>query len=74
MKVCVLGLGRMGVAIAERLLSAGHEVAVWNRTPGRADELVARGATETSLTEAWSRADICLTMLADSNAPSRRPR
>jgi 3-hydroxyisobutyrate dehydrogenase-like beta-hydroxyacid dehydrogenase len=68
MKVCVLGLGRMGVAIAERLLSAGHEVAVWNRTPGRADELIARGATETSLAEAWSRADICLTMLADSNA------
>lgn len=42
--VCVVGLGLMGTAIARRLLDAGCEVRVWNRTPARADALLARGA------------------------------
>lgn len=46
MHVTVLGMGRMGHALGERLLGAGHEVEVWNRTPGRADRLVERGARE----------------------------
>lgn len=37
--VAVLGLGPMGRALAEALRSQGHQVIVWNRTPGRADEL-----------------------------------
>ena len=36
--VAVLGLGAMGRAIAARLLGAGHDVAVWNRTPGRDED------------------------------------
>ncbi|MDQ6649572.1 MAG: NAD(P)-dependent oxidoreductase [Actinomycetota bacterium] len=44
MKVAFLGMGRMGRAMAAHVLDAGHELAVWNRTPGRADELLARGA------------------------------
>jgi 3-hydroxyisobutyrate dehydrogenase-like beta-hydroxyacid dehydrogenase len=42
--VTVLGLGAMGSALAEALLDGGHRVTVWNRTPGRAAPLVARGA------------------------------
>ncbi|MFJ5230792.1 NAD(P)-dependent oxidoreductase [Kitasatospora sp. NPDC088391] len=42
--VTVIGLGPMGRAMARVLLAAGHPVTVWNRTPGRADELVAAGA------------------------------
>lgn len=42
--VTILGLGSMGRALASRLLTAGHEVTVWNRTPGRDAELVERGA------------------------------
>ncbi|GAB2601615.1 NAD(P)-binding domain-containing protein [Streptomyces capparidis] len=42
--VAVLGLGEMGSAIAGTLLGGGHPVAVWNRSPGKADDLVARGA------------------------------
>ncbi|PRX98913.1 NAD(P)-dependent oxidoreductase [Allonocardiopsis opalescens] len=42
--VTVIGLGPMGRAMAGALLKAGHPVTVWNRTPERADELVARGA------------------------------
>jgi 3-hydroxyisobutyrate dehydrogenase-like beta-hydroxyacid dehydrogenase len=42
--IAVLGLGNMGHALADALLSAGHRVAVWNRTASRADALVAKGA------------------------------
>ena len=35
MDVAVLGMGRMGSALAGRLLGDGHRVAVWNRSPGR---------------------------------------
>ncbi|GAA2270839.1 oxidoreductase [Streptomyces ruber] len=38
----------MGRALAGALLAAGREVTVWNRTPGKADDLVARGAREVS--------------------------
>ncbi|MGW4499479.1 NAD(P)-dependent oxidoreductase [Micromonospora sp. NPDC004336] len=43
-QVSVLGLGAMGSALAAALLRAGHETTVWNRSPGRADDLVAQGA------------------------------
>jgi len=43
--VTVLGLGAMGTALARAFLGAGHPTTVWNRTPARADDLVARGAT-----------------------------
>ena len=42
--VCVVGLGLMGTAIAGRLLDAGCDVRVWNRSPARAVPLLARGA------------------------------
>jgi len=44
--VTVLGTGRMGSAIARLYLAAGHPVTVWNRTPGKAAELVEAGAVE----------------------------
>lgn len=44
MSTTVIGLGPMGRAMVHRLLAAGHRVTVWNRTPGRADDLVAVGA------------------------------
>ncbi|QQQ75897.1 NAD(P)-dependent oxidoreductase [Saccharothrix sp. 6-C] len=40
----VLGLGPMGQAMVTRFLDAGHPTTVWNRTPSRADALVAEGA------------------------------
>ncbi|MBB4914814.1 NAD(P)-dependent oxidoreductase [Streptosporangium saharense] len=53
--VTVIGLGPMGQAMAGAYLDGGYEVTVWNRTPARADGLVARGArraetVETALT------------------------
>ncbi|MDP9869646.1 MULTISPECIES: NAD(P)-dependent oxidoreductase [Streptosporangium] len=42
--VTVVGLGLMGQALAAAFLAAGHPTTVWNRTAGKADDLVARGA------------------------------
>jgi 3-hydroxyisobutyrate dehydrogenase-like beta-hydroxyacid dehydrogenase len=44
MKVGIIGLGRMGSAIARRLIKAGHDVTVYNRTRSRAEPLAAEGA------------------------------
>lgn len=58
MTVALLGLGRMGVLLAGHVLSAGHDLVVWNRTPGRAGPLVDRGAREAaSVAEAAAGAD-----------------
>jgi 3-hydroxyisobutyrate dehydrogenase-like beta-hydroxyacid dehydrogenase len=43
--VSVIGLGEMGSALARALLSGGHRVTVWNRTPNKSAPLVAEGAT-----------------------------
>ena len=64
MRVAFLGLGRMGVLLAGHVLSAGHELVVWNRTPGRADELVGGGAREaSSVADAVREADRVVLML-----------
>ncbi|GAB6938614.1 NAD(P)-dependent oxidoreductase [Isoptericola variabilis] len=42
--VTVIGLGPMGQAMVRRLLAGGHPVTVWNRTPSRAEGVVADGA------------------------------
>lgn len=69
MDVTVIGLGRMGSAIAERLIDAGHTVSVWNRSKGKAEDLVAKGARELDAPyEAWQVSDVCITMVADSRA------
>ncbi|GGF35242.1 NAD(P)-dependent oxidoreductase [Subtercola lobariae] len=46
MRIAVMGLGFMGSAFAGRFLETGTEVQGWNRTPGKADGLVAEGLTE----------------------------
>jgi len=69
MKIAFLGLGKMGRAIAGRLLASGHAVAVWNRTAGAEDELTTLGATRNaSPVEAVREADVVMTMLFDDTA------
>ena len=59
--VAVLGLGNMGSALAEALLSAGCSVTVWNRTPGKSARLAERGATTAnSAVEAIQAAEIVI--------------
>lgn len=68
MRLAVLGMGRMGKAIAGRLLD-DHEVTIWNRSPGKARELVDRGAKEAqSIGEAVGDADLVLVSLANDDA------
>lgn len=47
-RIAFLGLGAMGARMAARLIGAGHEVTVWNRTPERAAPLVEFGARSVS--------------------------
>ena len=69
MTVAVVGLGKMGEAIAERILDGGFPLAVSNRTRKRAETLAARGATVLdSASDALQQADVCVTSLADDSA------
>jgi len=69
MKLAFIGLGRMGSAMARNLLRAGHEVAVYNRTRGKAEALAADGAHAAgSLAEACRDCHAVLTMVADDRA------
>ena len=69
MRVAVLGLGNMGSGIAGRLLDAGHELHVWNRTAARAEPLTARGAIlEASPGAAVREVEVAVTSLADDEA------
>jgi 3-hydroxyisobutyrate dehydrogenase-like beta-hydroxyacid dehydrogenase len=68
-QIAVLGMGRMGRALGSRLLDTGHDVTVWNRSEGRAAELVDRGATEVrDPAEAVTGVDVVCTSLADDGA------
>jgi len=69
MRIAVLGLGSMGGAIAGRLLDAGHEVHVWNRTAARAEPLTRRGAVlDASPGAAVGGVDVAITSLSDDEA------
>ena len=64
-----LGLGKMGCLMAPRLLQAGHDLTVWNRTRAKADALVRDGATlAANPAEVAKAADIVISMLADEAA------
>ena len=67
--VGLIGLGNMGTAFAERLLDAGYELVVMNRTPGKSATLEARGATVApTYVDLAERVDVVLTSLADDEA------
>lgn len=69
MNLGFIGTGLMGRPMATRLLAAGHELTVWNRTPAKADPLVAQGAKlvdDPATVFAFS--DATVTMLADGDA------
>jgi 3-hydroxyisobutyrate dehydrogenase-like beta-hydroxyacid dehydrogenase len=69
MKLAFLGLGQMGAPMARRLVDAGHDVTVWNRTAARADALVEAGARRAaSPREASAGVEAAFTMLADPEA------
>ena len=65
-KIALLGLGLMGSGMAGHLLDAGYPLTIWNRTPGKAQALEARGARlAKSPREAAAGAAVVISMLAD---------
>jgi len=61
------GLGTMGTFMAGNLRKAGFEVTVWNRTPGKAGDLVAMGCREAATPADVARsADIVVTCVSDT--------
>jgi 3-hydroxyisobutyrate dehydrogenase-like beta-hydroxyacid dehydrogenase len=69
MKIGFLGLGKMGSAMARRLLAAGHEVTLWNRTRAAAAALTVEGAIVAPTTADAARGkDAVVSMLFDDAA------
>jgi 3-hydroxyisobutyrate dehydrogenase-like beta-hydroxyacid dehydrogenase len=61
-----IGVGRMGLALVTRLLDAGHEVAVYNRTRSKAEPLAELGATIVDSPADLADRDVVFTMVAGS--------
>ncbi|HEU4912305.1 MAG TPA: NAD(P)-dependent oxidoreductase [Actinomycetes bacterium] len=70
MRVAVVGTGRMGSAMVDRLVSAGHDVRVYNRTRARAEAVAAAHGLPVAPTprEAVADAEVVLVSLADDAA------
>ena len=68
-RIAFIGLGKMGVGMASRLLEAGHRVSVYNRTAAKADALVRRGVRlAESPKAACAGAEAVFCMVADDAA------
>jgi 3-hydroxyisobutyrate dehydrogenase len=69
MHIGMVGLGKMGTAMAERLMENGHTLTVWNRTAAKADKLVAAGATLAASPFAVAQAvDVIIVIMFDGPA------
>ncbi len=68
--VGVLGIGRMGGAMARAMHAAGMDLVLWNRSPEAAERLAAELGCRTAATprDVAASADVCVTMLADGAA------
>lgn len=67
--VTVIGLGLMGHALAATFLKDGHPTTVWNRTPGKAEQLVAEGATLAgSVADAVAASPLVIVCVSDYDA------
>jgi 3-hydroxyisobutyrate dehydrogenase-like beta-hydroxyacid dehydrogenase len=67
MRVAILGTGKMGGAMAQRLKAEGHDLTLWNRTRERAEALGV-GRVEATPAEAVENAEVVISMLTDANA------
>jgi 3-hydroxyisobutyrate dehydrogenase len=66
-KIAFLGMGLMGTRMATRLVQAGFEVAVWNRSPAACESVLSLGAKPLQLSEI-GQYPVILSCLADDNA------
>jgi len=69
MEIGLIGIGRMGAAIGERLIDQGHHLTIWNRSAAKTKPLVERGASFAASPAAVGDAgEIVLTILTDASA------
>jgi len=69
MKVALIGLGNMGLPIAENILKSGHKLVIYNRTASKLQSLVEKGAEmAVSPADAAQKATIVFTILSDDKA------
>lgn len=69
MRVGVAGLGKMGAAIAARLMECGHELIVWNRSADKAKPLADAGAiVASSPADLAAKSEVIVTILTDAGA------
>ncbi|MGB3555261.1 MAG: NAD(P)-dependent oxidoreductase [Jannaschia sp.] len=66
-KLTLLGTGLMGAPMARNLIAAGHDLTVWNRSPGKAREIAGAKAAD-SPAEAVAGSAIVISMLSDGSA------
>ena len=68
-RIAFIGLGKMGLGMAGRLVAAGHQLSVYNRTPEKAAPLMGAGAWLCATPgEACGNADVVISMVADDAA------
>ncbi|WP_083874319.1 NAD(P)-binding domain-containing protein [Nocardia paucivorans] len=58
MRIAIIGSGRMGHVLAERLLDTGHTVRVWNRTPGRTTPYGRKGPASCARRTMWAMSEM----------------
>lgn len=68
MDIGFIGLGNMGRGMAANLLRTGHRLTVYNRSPGRAEDLIGQGAIAADSVAEAADADVVFSMLADDPA------
>jgi 3-hydroxyisobutyrate dehydrogenase-like beta-hydroxyacid dehydrogenase len=68
MKTGFIGLGHMGAAMAKNLVQSGHEVTVFNRSPGKSHSLLQLGAHEATALAGVCHGEVVITMLSDDVA------
>lgn len=69
MRIGFVGLGAMGSRMAARLLHAGHEITLWNRSPEAAESFAAQGAVVARSPAAAARhAEVVFSMVTDDEA------
>ena len=69
MQIGIAGIGKMGAAIAQRLIEVGHKVTVWNRSADKLKPLMAAGAAAAATPAELARnAEAVITILTDAAA------
>ena len=74
-KIGWIGMGRMGFPMAERLLKAGYDLSIWNRTRSKAEPLIAKGGKVADKLSDLAGVDVLFSIVAAcSPMAPRRPR